>query len=661
MHRRINSRLIQVIYVLITLLITFFTYESSLNNGFTNWDDPKYVIDNELIKSFSWNNIKAIFSTYIMGNYHPFAIISYAFDYYFYQLDPFGYHLTNLIIHLVNTALVFVFIKTLIKKSELALVVSLLFGIHPLHIESVVWISERKDLLYILFYLASLIGYLKYISSPSKGWGYLIFTFTMFVFSLLSKGQAVTLPLCLLLIDYFKSRQRIKSVIIEKVPFFLLSLIFGVIAILAQDSSGAMLDIEDYSYFERVLFGSYAFLMYCWKCLFPLNLSAFHPYPVKVEGWYPIAFYFSPFIIVALLYLFIRFSKRIPEVIFGLSFFCINIFLLLQFIPVGEAMYAERYTYLANIGLYFIIGSLIYKALNKTIIKTTLTVLLVLFVLINIKTSKERIAVWKNSKTLWGNVLAQYPYVPGAYNNIGDYYMQKDQWGLAIKNYNRSTELKPDYAEVYYNKGIAYDKLNKDSKAIENHTQAIKIKPDYADAYNNRGLLYLKVKKHDQALADFDMAIKIKPDFADYYYNKGLVLYNIKNYKEAIENYNTAINLKSDYAEAYNNRGLVYYELKRFDDAISDYSFAVKLKPDFASAYNNRGVAHYNLKKLNLCLEDFNKAIEADYGFSYAYKNRGITKEIRGDSFCEDYKKACELGLKECCNYYLNKCNNKPK
>ena len=142
MHRRINSRLIQVIYVLITLLITFFTYESSLNNGFTNWDDPKYVIDNELIKSFSWNNIKAIFSTYIMGNYHPFAIISYAFDYYFYQLDPFGYHLTNLIIHLVNTVLVFVFIKTLIKKSELALVVSLLFGIHPLHIESVVWISE---------------------------------------------------------------------------------------------------------------------------------------------------------------------------------------------------------------------------------------------------------------------------------------------------------------------------------------------------------------------------------------------------------------------------------------------------------------------------------------------------------------------------------------
>jgi len=217
-------------FILIATLISLYP---NLNNEFVNWDDIIYVMNNDLIRSFSFDNFWKIFSSFYMGNYHPLPLLSFAFDYSIFEMDPFGYHLHNLILHLVNVGLVYFFAWHILNKQTIpSLVIALLFGIHPMHVESVAWISERKDLLYTTWYLLGLIAYVFYIKTSQRK--YILWTLIAFLLSLLSKAQAVTFPLILLLLDYFYSRKFTRLVILEKAPFFALALVFGLIAIYAQ-------------------------------------------------------------------------------------------------------------------------------------------------------------------------------------------------------------------------------------------------------------------------------------------------------------------------------------------------------------------------------------------------------------------------------------------
>jgi hypothetical protein len=276
------------------VIITYICFSNALKNDFTNWDDPGYVIDNALVKSLSFDNLKAIFSTYVMGNYHPVAILSLAIDFYFHQLDPHGFHATSVILHLINVLLVFLFVQKLSNRLIAAFIAAVLFGIHPMHVESVSWVAERKDLLYVLFYMASIIAYTLFIKKEKNKTVYYAASIALFILSLLSKGQAVTLPVILLLIDYYSSRTFDKKVFLEKIPFFAISIVMGVVAVLAQKESGAIADMPNHAWYDRIFFASYSFINYIWKMILPLNLSAYYPYPVKQGNFYPSFFYAAP-------------------------------------------------------------------------------------------------------------------------------------------------------------------------------------------------------------------------------------------------------------------------------------------------------------------------------------------------------------------------------
>ena len=215
------------IYAFAAVVITAIAFFPSLSNGFTNWDDEVYVINNENIREFSWEKIKYWFGAYHHGNYHPLTMVSYMWEYSISELNPSIYHINNYILHLLNTALVFFFIYKLTDKKEVAIIVATLFGVHPMHVESVAWISERKDLLYSVFYLSTLIVYLGYKHSPD--WKKYLLLLVLFVASLLSKSAAVVLPIVLLLIDYYQQRKLTIKLIIEKIPLFALSIVFGVL------------------------------------------------------------------------------------------------------------------------------------------------------------------------------------------------------------------------------------------------------------------------------------------------------------------------------------------------------------------------------------------------------------------------------------------------
>ncbi|MBK5286350.1 MAG: glycosyltransferase family 39 protein, partial [Bacteroidia bacterium] len=322
----------------VILLLTFIAYLPALQNGFV-WDDEPYITKNPLIYSF---NLKEIFSQYVLGNYHPFTMLTLATEYHFFGLNATGYHSVNLLIHLLNVILVFYSVFFLSDKSGVALAAALLFGIHPLHVESVAWAAELKDLLYTFFFLASFICYLKYIKGFKKK--YYVFALVLFSISLLSKAMAASLPVVLVLTDYFKGRKiNIKS-LLEKAPFFLLALIFGVVAIFAQKSSDAIQDMAVFSFPQKLTFACYGFITYLYKLLSAQNLCVLYPYPIKNGADIPLQYYAYVILFLGLasaVFYSLLYSKK---VIYGIGFFTATVFLVLQLLPVGGAIMADRYS-----------------------------------------------------------------------------------------------------------------------------------------------------------------------------------------------------------------------------------------------------------------------------------------------------------------------------
>jgi len=281
----------------IIIVISFIAYLPVLQNSLLSWDDHGYIRDNPLIYS---GNLKDIFSGNVMGNYHPITILTLALEYQIFGLNPTGYHAFNLLLHLFNVVLVYYAILLLSDKTAVALIASLLFGIHPLHVESVAWAAELKALLYTFFFLASYIFYLKYLKDMQKK--FYALALLLFLTSLLSKAMAASLPLVFILTDYFKGRKINVKLLVEKAPFFLLAIILGVVAIHAQQTSGATA-LTSFTFPQRLLFASYAFTSYLFKLLLPLNLSSFYPYPLKSEG-IPIDYY-AYFILTIFIFVYI--------------------------------------------------------------------------------------------------------------------------------------------------------------------------------------------------------------------------------------------------------------------------------------------------------------------------------------------------------------------
>jgi hypothetical protein len=279
-----------------------------------NWDDDKYIQNNPLITSI---DLKVLFSTYVMGNYHPLTMLGYAIEYQFFGLNASGYHVINLLLHLANVVLVFYTVFYLSNKTIVALIACLFFGIHPVHVESVAWVSELKDLLYGFFFLASYIFYLKFVKDENKK--FYFFSLLFFLCSLLSKGMAVSLPVVLLLTDYFKGRKITRQTVIEKLPFFLLAFIFGIVAVYAQKSLGAT-ESTVFPLPQRIIFAGYSFITYLIKLLIPLNLSSYYPYPIKVGDTIPAQYYFYLVAILGLVIYFFYFHRYSKKIIFGTVF-----------------------------------------------------------------------------------------------------------------------------------------------------------------------------------------------------------------------------------------------------------------------------------------------------------------------------------------------------
>lgn len=624
------------------ILITFIAFSPSLKNGFTNWDDNVYIGENDLIKSVKVDNIKKMFDTenHVSLNYHPITILSLAIDYKLSGYHAKTYHITNLLFHLLNTALVFWFIFLLSnKKIMVAAIVALFFGIHPMHVESVAWISERKDVLYTFFFMGALVAYYKYLDAEGKKKIMLyVFILVLLFLSILSKAMAVVLPVVFLLIDYYKARKFDKYVLLEKIPFFALSFLFGSMALHIQSEGAAIAKYETFTLLERLAFPAYGIIVYIYKLFLPTHLSCFYPYPHLVEGHLPTLFYVCPLIIV-LLFVLIFFSLKKSKILaFGFLFFIITIALVLQFISVGQVILAERYSYVSYIGLLFPIAmsyDWIQQQTEKkfNIYKQLSMLLLILYSTICVWLTFERTKVWKNSDVLWTDAIKKFPDSEASYRNRGSYLINKKAYDLgekrvgemeidrALEDFNISIHLNPNSAKVFTNRANIFGLKGRFDLALADYSKAIELDKTDEQTFFNRAVTYSMMKNYDKAIEDYNIALKMKPDFISAQKSRAYAYVDKGDYGKAIADLNEVILLDNTNATNYFYRGTAYFNNGNALAALDDYTVSIQLDPRNSRAYFNRSVANKSLGKFKDALNDALKAESMGFAVSVNYIN----------------------------------------
>ncbi len=555
--------------ILLVLVITAVAYYPSIHNGFLNWDDIIYVMNNNMIKSLSAENFSKMFSTFYMGNYHPFIILSFAFDYSFFGMNATGYHVHNLVLHLLDTFLVYAFCYLLFgKKTNLALIVSLLFAIHPMHVESVAWISERKDLMYTMYFMMSLIAYLFYLEKKESK--YIALSIVLFLCSLLSKAQAVTLPLVMVLIDYLLSRKVTLKTALEKLPFFLLALGFGILAIFAQKADNSV-NPNGISLVNSLFYGQYSIGVYLFKLIFPIYQTCLYEYPVTLTGKVPLYIYASPLVILLLGYFIARTWKKWKTGTFGILFFLCTIFPVLQFLPVGQAIVAERYAYIPYIGLFIILGALFLGLLEKTVKSSSRNLLRwagYILIAVLAFTTFNRTKVWFDSVSLWTDVMEKNPKSVTAYVNRGYMYNQYKEYDKAIRDCNDGLRLDSNYFKLYINRGVSYRNTGRYDLAFADFSTAIRKNPKSYETYLDRGILYTdQFGKFDPGIADFRVYLAFRPTDVNGVYNMAVAYYKKQVFDSAVVYCNKAVGLSPQ------NSG-PYYIMALISEARGDYAGA---------------------------------------------------------------------------------------
>ena len=538
--------------IIALVVLTFLVYGNASKNGLLNWDDNFYITESPYLKDLSWTGIKAIFSVDLMGNYHPLTLLSYAIEYAIAgKADPALMHLTNIVFHVLNTVLVFLLGRQLLVDHWGGVIMALLFALHPMHVESVAWIAERKDVLYTCFFVLALLSYLRYVKDGSARSYVLALVF--FVMSLLSKSAAAALAPLLFVLDYWLRRSWNWRIVLEKLPFFVLAISFGVLALSSQAVAMDESFAPHYPLWQRPLIAAYALSFYLLRFVAPYGLSAIHPYPVDPgDGLAP---FLGPSIGVALflgamLVLAYRSKTYWRITVTGVLFFLITLAMVLQLLPVGRAIVAERYTYVPYIGLSLIVARLVVDgwrggASRSSYLPYLPAGALVIALIIFTAVAVQRIPVWKDSFTLFADMLAKYPQDGLTYYNRGLTHFYQKNFKASIADYDASVKYKPDCASCYFNRGLSYKELGDMPAVVRDMDLAIRYRPDYTDAFRNRGNAKAMIKDYAGSIADFTSALSYAPQDTAVLVNRGLAHHFDQDPAQACTDWRSAATLGS--------------------------------------------------------------------------------------------------------------------
>jgi protein O-mannosyl-transferase len=656
-----------IVFALLAILfLTIIAYSNSINNDFiSNWDDDVYIQNNIDIRDLTFDKALGYFKfdSIYSNNYHPLTILTYAIEAKLFGIDsarPF--HLTNLMLHLANVYLVFYLIYCITAKWNVSAIVAVLFAVHPMHVESVAWISERKDVLYSLFYLASAIFYLKYLKDKS-GHKCLAISIFLFLLSCLSKSMAVSLPAVLFLFDYIYSRKFSKASIADKIPYFLIALLTAAIAMRSQSQAiAANIAAIHMGTVDRIFIVFHNCIYYLIKLFFPLSLSAIHYYPNKNGGFLPVPFYVAPVAVFIILIAAFKAKKFRREILFGLLLYGFALLPAIQIIPAGISMVSERYSYIPYIGLFYIIGIAFNGLAEKrfgcnnerlySVCKIIMLISIGLFTIMSIRQN----SLWKNGITLFTQVIQRYPEQSYGYVGRGVARMNEKDIRGALEDYSYAIKYDERNAQAYNNRSAAYNMLQEYKLSSKDCTEAIGIKADLADAYNNCGVALLGQEKFEDSLSYFEKAVEknpkhyialnnivkakcmlmkcdeavpynskaiaLNPYYAESYFSRGNIRQALNDPVGAINSFTKAIDLDSMHSKSYRNRGLCYLDKNDYPKAAEDLRKAVSMDASDPGDFYDLGVAYYNLSQAQAACEVWNFASSKGHPDAQAAMNQ---------------------------------------
>ena len=622
------------ILIVSVLVITFITYRYSLHNEFTNWDDGVYIETNPYVKNLTSENLKMIFTHSIQGIYfHPLTMLSLAINYHYSKMSPEPYYITNIVLHLLNTMLVFLLVLQLLQAMTkagygkikwmewFAALCALWHGIHPMHVESVSWLADRKDVLYLFFYLIGLRTYVLY--AEKRTLKLMIYTTIFYILALISKPLAVTFPLSIFAIDILLKRDKetleiipilkpfyiltkavidvfrkiipklteikanaVARLIAEKAPLFVVSIIVGIITYKIADKGGSISSFQVFTIPQRLMFASDNFITYFAKAFVPIHLCSYYPYPnTDAGGALPIIFYMAPVLAILLpavpLYIAYKGGENYFRVVlFGFLFYFFNVLFILQLVSAGPTILSERYSYAAYLSVVFMAVYFIYVLIDKfpkwrPVVLTGVTAVSIVFGYI----CYDRTKVWHNTKTLWEDVIAKFPLrVETSYKNLGNYYAERGQYDSAYMNYKVLADLHTTDAGVYSNIANIYGIKRQYDKALAAYSESMKLDSNNFDTYLDRAITYSMMGQYAPAFKDYDRAY--------------------------------SMNTKSE--KLLENRAYTYLSAKQYDKSINDYTTLIQINPDKPQSYFNRGIAEFNKGADNEALSDFLRTLGGD-------------------------------------------------
>jgi len=627
MKLHVIPKRIMLLAVLIGVCVIL-VYLPALKLGFVNWDDQCYVYENSNVLAPGIHFIPWAFTTFKCDNWHPLTWLTLGGDRFLWGKRPMGFHATNIFLHGLNTVLVTILTALLIgaakntipRKEEgrglsengimmAAAATGILFGVHPIHVESVAWISERKDVLCAFFFLAGILTYVRYTGdrfeknilgtfSQVRSSRLYLLTLFFFTLALLSKPMAVSFPVVLLILDWHPfgrfEHERPLPLFLEKLPFFALGFAASIVTVAAQ-SSGALKSLTEFPLTHRLIVAPQTLVIYLWKTMVPVSLIPYYPYPHEVSllSLRNLAIILCLTGLVISCFVLLKIKKGRWWVATWVYFF-ITVLPVLGIIQVGGQFMADRYMYLPSLGPFLLTGLGLAKVIegqgepdsrHSLSRQAALVVLGVLLLTLSTLTVRQ-MGIWSNSMTLWNYVIEKEPEEAGvAYNNRGLVYLEQNRLDEALRDFDKALDINPVVVDWHGNRALVYYRLGKYDKAVEDYTSIVDNWPGNVQGRVFRGNLYILTGHPDKAIDDFDAALSLSPGNAGIYFNRGTAYLKMNRIENAIHDYATTLSLEPNFIKARYQRGKAY--LKRGDTklAMQDFEAACQMgSPDACRA-----------------------------------------------------------------------------
>jgi protein O-mannosyl-transferase len=640
----ITDRHRKIIISLLLILAILITYGQVKNFDFVGFDDQDYVTENKQVqKGLTVEGIRWAFTTFHAANWHPLTWLSHMLDCELYGLNSMGHHWTNLIFHMVNSILLFIVLELMTGAIWRSAFVAAIFALHPLHVESVAWVSERKDVLSTFFGLLVIFSYYRYVKISSLKNYLLVIIF--FCLGLMSKPMLVTFPFVLLLLDfwplkrfYYKNDYLLYSerathydskgicrLILEKIPLFIPVVISCVLTFFAQKSEGAVQTLGILSLKNRIANALVSYLNYVFKMLWPSKLAVFYPHPGETLPVWQI--FGAAWLITCACFLAIRAAKKYPYIVIGLFWYLGTLVPVIGLIQVGEQAMADRYTYIPLIGLFIIVawGALdLFRKWHYQ--KKHLMVFAMIILSALTARTISQIRHWKNGVTLFEHAIKVTENNYKAHNNLASALHPTDL-DRAIFHYKEALRIHPKYVTALCNLGLALNKKGNYKEAALYFTKALNIDPQKTDTRMDLANIFFLQAKHEKAISEYREILKIDPKNAIAHYNMAYMLSVQKKIYEAEYHYKETLRINPKHEKTHYNLGDIKIKHGKIKEAFAHFAEVIKINPDNVQAYNKIGLILFKQGKLEKAGLFFSKALKIDPDCSEARNNLEILNQ----------------------------------